>query len=664
MRFSFPGVFAIIIVAHAEHKESSMIILACDDISKSYGIDLILDKITFSVAEGARMGVVGPNGSGKTTLFRIITGSISPDSGSVYKAKGATIGHLEQNSSVESDLVVWDELLKVYEPVLEMEKRIRSLELEISRHEDTSTLEYKRLADEYAGLLEEFEAKNGYSYESLMRGVLTGLGFSQDEYRKPVSHLSGGQKARVAMARLLLQKPEILLLDEPTNYLDLDSVQWLEDFLKGYDGTVIIISHDRYFLDRVCDSILEIENHKGQVFAGNYTEYHRKKRLQVELQEKEYRQQQKEIERQEAIIRRYRSYNREKSIRAAESREKALARMTLVEKPVYTEDIRMTFKAKNHCGRDVLSVEGLSMAFGNNCLFENVSFRMEKGDRVGIIGANGTGKTTLFRLLLGKLKPLHGEIRFGTGVDIGYYDQEQTSLDPANTLIDELSSAFPHLTTGEIRNALALFLFRGDDVFKPIGSLSGGERGRVILAKLMLAQNNFLLLDEPTNHLDMASKEVLENALSGYDGSILVISHDRYFLNKIADRILVLENMSVTEYQGNYDDYIAKKAYLEELKRLEAEKVPALTRTALKEQRKKEQLDRQKKKAFKQLLSDLEEAIKTLEQEVKKLEAEMCSPDLYNDIDRMLEIQQLYNKTKTDLDAKYNEWLMLQEDQE
>lgn len=640
-----------------------MIILACDGISKSFGIDLVLDGITFSVTEGARMGVVGPNGSGKTTLFRIITGSIAPDSGSVYKAKGAVIGYLEQNSSVESDLAVWDELLKVFEPVLDMEKRIRDLEIDISRYEDTGSPEYKKLADEYAGLLEEFEAKNGYRYESLIRGVLTGLGFSQEEYIKPVSHLSGGQKARVAMARLLLQKPEILLLDEPTNYLDLDAMQWLEDFLKGYSGTVMIISHDRYFLDKVCDSILEIENRKGQVFTGNYSEYHKKKRLQVELQEKEYKLQQKEIERQEAIIRRYRSYNREKSIRAAESREKALAKMTLVEKPVYTEEIRMSFKAKNHCGRDVLSVEGLSMAFGNNRLFENVSFRMEKGDRVGIIGANGTGKTTLFRLLLGRLAPLKGEIRFGTGVDIGYYDQEQTSLDPTNTLMDELIGAFPHLTTGEIRNALALFLFRGDDVFKTISSLSGGERGRVILAKLMLAQNNFLLLDEPTNHLDMASKEVLENALSEYDGSILVISHDRYFLNKIANRILVLENMSVTEYQGNYDDYIAKKAYLEELKHLEAEKEPAMTKTALKEQRKKEQLERQKKKAFKQLLLDLEESIRSLEQELKSLEAEMCSPDLYNNVDRMLEIQQLYNNTKSDLDDKYNEWLMLQEDQ-
>ncbi len=640
-----------------------MIILACDGISKSFGIDLVLDGITFSVTEGARMGVVGPNGSGKTTLFRIITGSIAPDSGSVYKAKGAVIGYLEQNSSVESDLAVWDELLKVFEPVLDMEKRIRDLEIDISRYEDTGSPEYKKLADEYAGLLEEFEAKNGYRYESLIRGVLTGLGFSQEEYIKPVSHLSGGQKARVAMARLLLQKPEILLLDEPTNYLDLDAMQWLEDFLKGYSGTVMIISHDRYFLDKVCDSILEIENRKGQVFTGNYSEYHKKKRLQVELQEKEYKLQQKEIERQEAIIRRYRSYNREKSIRAAESREKALAKMTLVEKPVYTEEIRMSFKAKNHCGRDVLSVEGLSMAFGNNRLFENVSFRMEKGDRVGIIGANGTGKTTLFRLLLGRLAPLKGEIRFGTGVDIGYYDQEQTSLDPTNTLMDELIGAFPHLTTGEIRNALALFLFRGDDVFKTISSLSGGERGRVILAKLMLAQNNFLLLDEPTNHLDMASKEVLENALSEYDGSILVISHDRYFLNKIANRILVLENMSVTEYQGNYDDYIAKKAYLEELKHLEAEKEPAMTKTALKEQRKKEQLERQKKKAFKQLLLDLEESIRSLEQELKSREAEMCSPDLYNNVDRMLEIQQLYNNTKSDLDDKYNEWLMLQEDQ-
>ncbi|HZK35315.1 MAG TPA: ABC-F family ATP-binding cassette domain-containing protein, partial [Bacillota bacterium] len=539
-----------------------MIVLACENISKSFGINRVLDHLSFTANKGTCTGIVGANGTGKTTLFEIITGEIPYDSGNIHKAKDISMGYLPQNSSIDSDKTIWEELLDVYEPLLVLEKNIRSLENDISKYKDTSSLDYQDLASRYAKVLDEFEKGNGYGYESQMRGVLVGLGFSSDEFNQPIWQLSGGQKTRVGLAKLLLTRPEILLLDEPTNHLDLSAVQWLEAFLKNYQGTILIISHDRYFLDSLCDRILEIENHKCISFSGNYSEYRRKKTQQRAKENKEYALQQKEIARQEAIIKRYRQFNRERSVKAAESRQKMLDKMTTKDRPVDNEDIRLSFKAGKHCGRDVLDIAGLSMGFDNNLLFDDVSFHMKKGDRVGIIGANGSGKTTMFKLLLGSLKPISGAIKYGTGIDIGYYDQEQDSLNMDNSLIDELSYAFPDLTVTQIRNTLALFLFRDDDVFKKIYTLSGGERGRLMLAKLMLAQNNFLLLDEPTNHLDMASNEVLENALKDYDGSMLVITHDRYFLNKIANCILVLEDKKIKEYQGNYDDYIEKEKLL------------------------------------------------------------------------------------------------------
>jgi len=638
-----------------------MIQLSCEKISKSFGTKNVLDQVSFSVSDGNRLGIVGSNGAGKTTLFKLITGILPCDSGNIYIAKNLTIGYLEQNESVDSSRTIWEELLTVYAPVLELEKQLRLLEEQISSRTDRDSSEYSRLTEEYGELLELFAEKDGYIYESHMRGVLTGLGFKPDEFQQPIWQLSGGEKTRVALAKLLLRKPGLLLLDEPTNHLDLDAVQWLEGFLKDYSGTIMIISHDRYFLDSLCDCILEIENCRGELFQGNYTQYRRKRQQLREIREKEYELQQKEIRRQEEIIRRFRSFNREKSIRAAESRQKALDRIVPVERPAYTEDIRMSFGIKKQSGNDVLRADNLAMAFDERPLFRNVSFSLERGDRVGIIGPNGVGKTTLFRILLGQLKPASGSFQYGTNVDIGYYDQEQSSLSPDKTVIEELWDAFPLLTETRIRNTLALFLFKGDDVYKSIRQLSGGERGRVLLAKLMLAENNMLLLDEPTNHLDMASKEVLEESLRDYPGTLLIISHDRYFLNKIANRIILLEENGTTEYLGNYDDYLEKRNNEDQLLALNTRENPEKTKTAQKEERKREREERQKQKAFQQLLKETEELIHQLETEVGSLEKQLCDPELYQDAARMLDIQQQYNKAKASLDAAYEKWMELQE---
>lgn len=638
-----------------------MIVLSCDKITKSFGINTILNEISFSVNEGNRMGIVGPNGAGKTTLFKLITGELLYDSGSLYQSKDLSIAYLEQNESVDSSNSIWDELLLVYAPVLEMEKHIRHLETLISKHSDMNNPKYLVLAEEYSQQLELFAENDGYIYESHMRGILIGLGFSSEEFYQPIWQLSGGQKTRVALAKLLLEKPDLLLLDEPTNHLDLEAIQWLESFLKSYSGTILIISHDRYFLDNLCDCILEVENNNAVLYKGNYTEYQRRRQERRENQQKEYNLQQKEIHRQEEIIKRYRSFNREKSIRAAESREKALDKMERVEKPAYMEDVRMSFRAKKHSGNDILMVEDLSMAFDGKNLFENVTFSMKKGDRVGIIGPNGVGKTTLFRILLGQLQSTSGSIRFGTGVDIGYYDQEQSSLSPDNTALEELWDSFPSLTETQIRNTLALFLLRGDDVYKSIHQLSGGERGRIMLSKLMLAEKNFMLMDEPTNHLDMPTKEVIEDALKDYPGTLLMISHDRYFLNKIVNRIFVFEETGIKEYLGNYDDYQEKRKNQELMEALEAETPIEKTRTAQKEDRKKERDERQKQKAFQEELHKMEQHIHSLEEEVQKLEEQLSDTALYEDTGKMIEIQQCYSHSKTSLEDAYERWMELQE---
>ena len=636
-----------------------MIVLACDKVTKSFGIDIILNQITFSVNAGERIGVVGGNGAGKSTLFKIIAGILPMDSGEIYKAKDTTLGYLPQNTVLESDKTIWDELMQVFAPVLELERDLRKMEQQMADYDSMDETQYLKLLNEYSKLQESFEEQGGYSYESYIKGVLTGLGFLPEEFQMPIPHLSGGQKTRVALAKVLLEKPNILLLDEPTNHLDLDAIQWLEDYLSVYPGTVMIISHDRYFLDSLCNNILEIENTTCRLYKGNYTSYQKQKSQWIAQREKEYTAQQKEIARQQEIIERYRSINTEKSVKAAESRQKMLDKMEKVEKVYYAQQAHFSFDINRQSGRDVLMVDSLSKAFGDNVLFEDISFHLRLGDRVAIIGPNGCGKSTLFKIILGKIPPTSGSVKIGTGVEIGYYDQELTSLNPNNTVLDELWDSFPQMTETEIRNALAARLFKGDDVYKPVASLSGGEKSRLILTKLVLGNNNLLMLDEPTNHLDMPSREELEKALVEFPGTILMISHDRYFLNKIANRIIVLESGKIKQYLGNYDDYINKKREMEILENQSKEQAPELTRTALKEQRRRQRLERQKAREERERLASLEQEIHRLEQEIEALELEMADPKLYEDKEEMFKVQQQYEKLRDEVDKLYTEWMEL-----
>ena len=635
-----------------------MIVLACDQVTKSFGVDIILNQITFSVNAGYCIGIVGGNGAGKSTLFKLIANLLPMDSGDIYKAKDTTIAYLPQNTVLESNKTIWDELMQVFIPLLEMEGVLRRMEQEMANYHSLNDDEYARLLSEYSKLQESFEEQGGYSYESYIKGILTGLGFSSKEFHMPVEHLSGGQKTRVALAKVLLEKPNLLLLDEPTNHLDLDAMQWLEEYLSAYPGTIMIISHDRYFLDALCDNILEIENTACHMYNGNYSSYQEQKSQWVAQREKEYSTQQKEIARQQEIIERYRSFNREKSIRAAESRQKRLEKMERVEKVQHAEEISFSFDINRQSGRDVLRVDSLSKAFGDHSLFKDISFNVRLGDRIAIIGPNGCGKSTLFKIILGKLPPTSGSVKIGTGVEMGYYDQELTSLNAQNTVIEELWDSFPQMTETEIRNALAARLFKGDDVYKPVSSLSGGEKGHLILTKLVLSNKNFLLLDEPTNHLDMSSREELEQALIDYPGTILMVSHDRYFINKIAHRVIAMESGDITEYLGNYDDYVEKKKTLES-RTTQNNETASPSRTALKEERRRERLEREKAREQKERLVALEQHIHDLEEEIKALEIQMADPKLYKDVDEMLKVQQRYGDLKEELDGFYSEWMNL-----
>ena len=542
-------------------------ILACRQLQKSYGIDVILEKITFHIEEREKAAIVGVNGAGKTTLFKVLTGEISADGGEFFLRKDASLGYLAQNIQINSDRTIYEELLSVFEKILHTEAALRELENEMGR------LNGQALADkmeEYAALQHDFEQNDGYSYQSRLKGVLKGLGFAENDFDRPMNQLSGGQKTRVHLAKLLLSKPDILLLDEPTNHLDIASIEWLEDFLRAYPGSVLIISHDRYFLDRIVTKVVEIENKKSTVYNGNYSFYWQQKEINREIQQKAYEMQQKEIKHQEDVIRTLRSFNREKSIKRAESREKALDKMERIERPdALPDQMRLTLTPFLTSGNDVLHAENLSKSYGGQKVFQNVAFDVKRGEKVAIIGPNGIGKSTLFRMLLKEVSSDSGLIRFGTNVFVGYYDQEQAKLDESKTIFDEISDTYPTLTAGQIRNILAAFVFTNDDVFKPISALSGGEKGRVSLAKIMLSKANLLMLDEPTNHLDMFSKEVLEDALNRYEGTVIYISHDRYFINKTAEKILELTPDGVILYNGNYDYYLEKKA---ERARNEAEK--------------------------------------------------------------------------------------------
>lgn len=629
-----------------------MILLTVQNLSKSFGVNRVLSDISLTLQKGARMGLIGVNGSGKSTLLRLIAGAMEPDEGAVTLVRGTRVGMLTQEADIQTDLTVREELERVFEPVREMERRLRALEEEMAASGDEAKLE--RLSGEYARLTDRFEDAGGYEWPSRIQGVLSGLGFARDRENQPANLLSGGEKTRLCLARLLLTQPDLLMLDEPTNHLDLASIQWLEETLKKYRGTVLLVSHDRYFMNSVCDCMAEISVRRLTQYEGNYDQFMRKRQADLERQIREYKLQQAEIARQQAIIQRYRMYNREKSIRAAESREKRLEKMERLERPVQEQHVRFSFEARRRSGEDVLRVEGLSKGFAGRALFENFHLHLRAGDRVALIGPNGVGKSTLLNIIARELAPDSGTVEFGANVDLGYYRQHQTGLDPQKDVLNELWDAFPRLELDRVRAVLALFLFTGDDVYQKISTLSGGEKGRVSLCKLMLKRDNLLLLDEPTNHLDMDSREVLEGALEDFDGTLLTVSHDRYFINRVANRILEMRPDGVREYLGNYDDYLEKKRREAEGQLEDA--AAGMTRTQLDKQRRRERLSREAVKAAQENLRLAEERIAAAEQEIARLEARMADAELYQNPDQARQVAQRHAALVSGLDALYAAW--------
>ena len=635
-------------------------ILACQNIEKSFDGVTILQDASFHIEEREKAALVGINGAGKSTLFRIIVGELSPDNGQVILAKGKTLGYLAQHQEMENELTIYDCLLQVKQHILDMEIRMREMEAEM-KHATGEAL--TKLMDSYSRLTHEFEMENGYAYKSELTGVLKGLGFQEEDFQKQVSTLSGGQKTRVALGRLLLSKPDIILLDEPTNHLDMDSIAWLETYLLNYPGAVFIVSHDRYFLDKVATKIVEIDNGKVSTFTGNYRAYSEKKALLRKAAYQAYLNQQQEIKHQEEVIAKLKSFNREKSIRRAESREKMLDKMEVLEKPVEIDSsMKITLKPRITSGNDVLTVEGLGKSFPPLTLFEDLNFSVKRGERVAIIGNNGTGKTTILKILNEIVPPDTGCFHLGSKVHIGYYDQEHHVLHNEKTIFEEISDDFPKLTNTEIRNLLAAFLFTGDDVFKPIQALSGGEKGRVSLAKLMLSEANFLILDEPTNHLDITSKEILEEALSNYEGTVLYVSHDRYFINKTATRILDLTNQKLVNYIGNYDYYLEKKEELTQIYAPDIQEEAVETKTsAVKldwKQQKEEQARLRKKEND---LKKTEALIEELETRDSKIDEEMAKPEVATNVAECVRLSKEKAEIAQKLEELYEKWEELAE---
>lgn len=643
-------------------------ILSCNNITKTFGTDTILSDCSFHIEEREKAAIVGPNGAGKSTLLKIIMGRLPADDGTVTISKDKTLGYLAQHQNLSSDGTIYDELLSVKKDIIALEEKIRETEQQMK---NATGEQLDTLLDQYTKMNHQFELENGYAYQSEIVGVLKGLGFTEDDFSLPVNTLSGGQKTRVALGKLLLSKPDIILLDEPTNHLDMESIRWLENYLLGYNGSVIIVAHDRYFLDRIVTKIIEIENTHVTVFSGNYTAYADKKKILRNMQLKEYLNQQREIKHQQEVITKLKQFNREKSIKRAESREKMLDKLEVVDKPAEINDkMNIELNPSVISGNDVLSVSHLSKAFDDNTLFTDISFDIKRGERVALIGNNGTGKTTILKIINDILPADSGEIKLGSKVTIGYYDQEHHVLDPDKTLFDELQDAYPHLNNTQIRNTLAAFLFTNDDVFKYIRDLSGGERGRVSLAKLMLSNANFLILDEPTNHLDMVSKEILENALNSYTGTVLYVSHDRYFINTTATRIIELVGQTTVNYIGNYDYYIEKKdaltaAALAGKPADSSSAVSAAQKNAQKEsakadwkQSKEEQALLKKKKNE---LKKTEERITVIEDRLKAIEEESALPEVCTDTARLLELHKESTKLSEELDTLYEKWEELSE---
>lgn len=643
-------------------------ILSCNNITKTFGTDAILSDCSFHIEEREKAAIVGPNGAGKSTLLKIIMGRLPADDGTVTISKDKTLGYLAQHQNLSSDGTIYDELLSVKKDIIALEEKIRETEQQMK---NATGEQLDTLLDQYTKMNHQFELENGYAYQSEIVGVLKGLGFTEDDFSLPVNTLSGGQKTRVALGKLLLSKPDIILLDEPTNHLDMESIRWLENYLLGYNGSVIIVAHDRYFLDRIVTKIIEIENTHVTVFSGNYTAYADKKKILRNMQLKEYLNQQREIKHQQEVITKLKQFNREKSIKRAESREKMLDKLEVVDKPAEINDkMNIELNPSVISGNDVLSVSHLSKAFDDNTLFTDISFDIKRGERVALIGNNGTGKTTILKIINDILPADSGEIKLGSKVTIGYYDQEHHVLDPDKTLFDELQDAYPDLNNTQIRNTLAAFLFTNDDVFKYIRDLSGGERGRVSLAKLMLSNANFLILDEPTNHLDMVSKEILENALNSYTGTVLYVSHDRYFINTTATRIIELVGQTTVNYIGNYDYYIEKKdsltaAALAGKPADSSSAVSAAQKNAQKESAKvdwkhsKEEQALLKKK--KNELKKTEERITVIEDRLKAIEEESALPEVCTDTARLLELHKESTKLSEELDTLYEKWEELSE---
>ena len=633
-----------------------MLVLSCSNLRKTYIVDTILDGISFTVENGDKIGVIGLNGSGKTTLFNILSGEVEQDSGEIYIQKDIKIGYLKQHTKIESNKTIFDECLEVLTPLLNMEKELGGLEEKISlESQKGETNKLKSLMDEYAHLSEKFLALNGYGYKSEIKGVLKGLGFSEDDFDKEVNILSGGQKSRLSLAKLLLEKPDILLLDEPTNHLDIDAIGWLEKFLKEYKGAALIISHDRYFLDNVVNRIFHIENLKMKIYNANYTEFMARRKKDLEIYKKHFEDQQREIKRQEEIIARFKSYGGEKYHRLAQSRQKLLDKMKVLTKPTDTMKAKIRFEPKIKSGRDVLKVEKLGKSFGDLKLLEDINFNIYRGEKVGLIGANGIGKTTLFKIVLNQIPKDKGDIIIGHHVVPGYFDQEMSRLNLDKTVMDEIWDENPSFDHYKIRTILSQFMFIGDDIFKEISSLSGGEKARLSLLKLMLSNANFLLMDEPTNHLDIDSKEVLEEALLDYDGTVFVISHDRYFLNRVADKILELTEEGIKEYLGNYDYYLEKKNEVID----EEDEDLGKTKTQIKLERKKEKELLQEERNRKREIAELEKRIAEKELKLEELDQLLCDPEIYETPEKIVEITRNREEIQLSIEDLYNRWIML-----
>lgn len=634
-----------------------MIILSCKDICKSYGIRDVLKNITFSINEGDKVGIIGANGEGKSTLFKIITKELSQDSGEVFIDKNKTLGYLSQNLALNSEKNIYEEALSVFDELLNIESKLSSLEIKMSEPYDEKKASYhEKLIKDYTTLQDLYSHKGGYVYKGEISRVLKGLGFTENDFYKSINTLSGGQKTRVALCKLLLRKPDIILLDEPTNHLDLEAISWLEDYMKNYKGTVLVISHDRFFLDSVTNNTFEVIGGKVECYNVPYTKFIDLRKKNYEAKLKAYNLQQAEIKRQEAIIEKFRSFNREKSIRAAESREKVLEKMEKIEAPTHAKEAsKIKFEASVKSGYDVLHIENMAKSYGDKSLFSNLNLDLKRGEKVALIGENGRGKTTLFKIIMDKVEADKGVKVLGTNVNVGYYDQEQSDLNLDKTIIDEVWDDFPNLTTSKLRSYFASFLFTGDDVFKVINTLSGGEKCRINLLKLILSKSNLLLLDEPTNHLDIISREALEDAILEYDGTLMVISHDRYFLNKVISRILELKEDGVSEYLGNYSYYQEKKLNPSRFESYE-ELANGKTKTQLKDEKKKKREAEKEAKAIQLKIKNLEKTISEKEDELNNLQEQLCLESIYSNPSESQRVNNEIKSLEQLIANLYDEW--------